>query len=85
LHFVKRDIVLLAATIMIVFGVAALPSMTLLHGIGIGIAIFFGIKAFVTQREKTMEKQVGEGYCAECGEKIQRGKCPHCDESKFQK
>jgi hypothetical protein len=70
---------------MIVFGVAALPSMTLLHGIGIGIAIFFGIKAVVTQREKTMEKQVGEGYRAECGEKIQPGKCPPCDESKFQK
>ena len=70
---------MLAATIMIVFGVAALPSMTLMHGIGLGIALFFGIKAFVAQREKTMRKQIGEGYCAECGDKIEHGKCPNCD------
>ena len=81
MRFIKRDVVLLAATIMIVFGVAALPSMSLMHGIGLGIAIFFGIKAFVTYREKTMKKHVGEGFCLECGEKIQSGKCSHCDES----
>lgn len=81
MRFIKRDSLLLAATIMIVFGVTALPSMTLLHGIGIGVALFFGIKSFVTYREKSMRKQMGEGYCAECGEKIQSGKCPHCDDS----
>jgi len=82
LYFVRRDVVLLAATILIVFGVTALPSMTLFHGIGIGIVIFFGIKAFVNQRKKSMQKHVGEGFCAECGDKIEHGKCPNCDNSK---
>jgi len=82
LYFVKRDVVLLAATILIVFGVTALPSMTLLHGMGIGIAIFFGIKAFVNHRKKSMQKHVGEGFCAVCGEQIIHGQCPHCDKSK---
>lgn len=85
MRFIKRDFLLVAATIMIVLGVAALPSMTLMHGIGIGIALFFGIKTFVTYREKSMRKQVGEGYCVECGEKIQSGKCPNCNKSKNQK
>ncbi len=79
MQFVKRDFLLVAATIMIVFGVAALPSMSLMHGIGIGIALFFGIKAFVTYRQKTMMKRVGEGFCAQCGKKIHHGKCPKCD------
>ena len=70
---------------MIVLGVAALPSMTIIHGIGIGIALFFGIKAFVTYRQKSMKKQIGEGFCAECGEKIQHGRCPNCDNSNKQK
>jgi len=47
----------------------------------IAIGIFFGIKAFTRSRQKFLEKNIGEGFCAQCGEKVINKKCPNCDKS----
>ena len=79
MQFVKRDFVLLGATIMIVF--AAWMYLDLMYALGIGAGIFFGLKAIATSKQAAIKKQVGEGLCAECGEKVVKGKCPNCDSS----
>jgi len=33
----------------------------------------------VASRKKIIEKDVGEGICADCGSKIFDKKCPSCD------
>jgi len=82
MKFVKRDIILLAGTLLFIFGLMAFPPpMTPAYAIAIGIAIFFGIKAFTRSREKFLEKKIGEGFCAQCGEKVINKKCPNCDKS----
>ncbi len=46
MKFVKRDIILLAGTLLLIFGLMAFPSpMTPAYAISIGIAIFFVVKA----------------------------------------
>ena len=49
------------------------------YAIAVGILIFFGIKSFVQMRKKSMESEIGEGFCAQCGDKIVNKKCPNCD------
>ena len=76
LYFVKRDAVLLAATILIIL--AAWMYLDLLYAIGIGAAIFLGLKALAINRQSAISRDVGEGLCAECGERIVKGECPAC-------
>lgn len=45
----------------------------------IAIVIYFGIKFYVGNRKKSIEKEMGEGICADCGSKISNQKCPNCD------
>lgn len=65
---------------MIVF--AAWMYLELIYAIGIGAAIFFGLKAIIIGKQASIAKQVGKGLCAECGEKVIDDKCPNCDSSK---
>lgn len=67
---------MLAGSILFVIGLT--PFMAPIFAMGIGTAIFFGIKYAVARNQKTLEKEVGEGICAECGAKIQNSKCPNC-------
>jgi len=76
LKFVKRDLILLAGSVLFVIGLA--PFMAPIFAIASGTAIFFGIKYAVTRNQKILEKEVGEGICAECGAKILNNKCPYC-------
>jgi prolipoprotein diacylglyceryltransferase len=59
-----------------------IPFMMPAYAIMIATGIFFGIKIFTHRRQKFLEKTIGEGYCAECGEKIIDKKCPNCDKTK---
>jgi len=43
------------------------------------IALYFGIKFYVENRRKSIEKEIGEGICVDCGSKISDQKCPNCD------
>ncbi|ABK77846.1 hypothetical protein CENSYa_1222 [Cenarchaeum symbiosum A] len=75
MKFIRRDLILLGATGMIVTG-------TWLYigpfALGVGAGIFFAIKGIASNRQAALNKKVGEGICAECGELIKDGKCPQC-------
>ena len=77
--FVKRDLILLAGAFLFMLGL--LPFMAPIYAVIIAIGIFFGIKLFVKNRQKFLENQIGEGFCAECGEKVINKKCPNCDKT----
>ncbi len=77
MKFIKRDLILLAGSFLFVLGLT--PFMGLVYAVMIAIGIFFGIKAFTRSRQKFLEKNIGEGFCAQCGEKVINKKCPNCD------
>jgi len=41
--------------------------------------MYFGIKLYVKKRKQSIENDVGEGICMECGSKVLDKKCPVCD------
>jgi len=77
LNFEKRDILLIAGILL--FMVGLIPFMPPIYAMAIAIAIFFGIKVLVGRRKKSFQTEVGEGFCAVCGEKIIDKKCPNCE------
>ena len=79
MKFVKRDLILLAGSFLFVLGLT--PFMGLVYAVMIAMGIFFVVKAFTHSREKFLEKKIGEGFCAQCGEKVINKKCPNCDKS----
>ncbi len=79
MKFVKLDLILLAGSFLIVLGLT--PFMAPVYAVIISIGIFFGIKTFTYNRQKFLEKNIGEGFCALCGEQIINKKCPKCDKS----
>jgi len=78
LSFEKRDIILIAGILFFMIGLLGV-GLNLVESVGISIAIYFGIKIFVGRRKKFLDQKIGEGFCAECGEKIIAKKCPNCD------
>jgi rubrerythrin len=41
--------------------------------------MYFGIKLYVKKRTQSIENEIGEGICMECGSKVLDKKCPKCD------
>ena len=80
LKFEKRDIVLIVG--LLLFMVGLIPFMAPAYAAIIVIMMYFGIKVFVAKRTQSIQKDVGEGICMECGSKILDKKCPNCDYSK---
>ena len=78
MSFEKRDIILIAGILFFMLGLLGV-GLNLVEAIGISIAIYFGIKIFVGRRKKFLDQKIGEGFCAECGEKIIAKKCPNCN------
>ena len=79
LNFEKRDIILIAGILL--FMVGLIPFMPPIYAIAIAISIYFGIKVLVGRRKKAFQTEVGDGYCAVCGEKIIDKKCPNCEKT----
>ena len=77
LKFVKRDLILLAGSFLVMLGLT--PFMAPVFALMISIGLFFGIKFFTHSRQKFLEKNIGEGFCAECGAQVINKKCPNCD------
>ncbi|MFI5406337.1 MAG: hypothetical protein ACHQ1D_07465 [Nitrososphaerales archaeon] len=78
MSFEKRDIILIVGILFFMIGLLGV-GLNLVEAVGISIAIYFGIKIFVGRRKKFLDQKIGEGFCAECGEKIIAKKCPNCD------
>jgi hypothetical protein len=77
LNFEKRDIILIVGLFLFMLGL--IPFMAPIYAALIVIAMYFGIKFYVASRKKSIEKDVGEGICADCGSVIFDQKCPNCD------
>ena len=79
LKFEKRDIILIFAVLFVMIGL--MPFMATIYAVIIAILLYFGVKVFVGRRKKIILEKLGEGICANCGEKITNNKCPTCNKS----
>ena len=57
------------------------PFIAPVYAVVIVVLMYFGIKVYVAKRKQSIERDVGEGICMECGSKIINKKCPNCDYS----
>ena len=80
LKFERRDILLIVGLLLFMIGL--IPFMGLAYAVIIVAIMYFGIKVYVGKRKQSIERDVGEGICMECGSKIFNKKCPNCDNSK---
>jgi Na+/H+ antiporter NhaC len=81
LAFEKREIILIIGILFLMIGIMALPNMQPIYAVIIAITIYFGVRVFVGRRKRQIQKSVGEGVCAVCGQKIIKNKCPNCDKT----
>jgi hypothetical protein len=77
LKFERRDILLIAGLVLFMIGL--IPFMSPAYAAIVVILMYFGIKIYVAKRKQSIEKDVGEGICMECGSKVLDKKCPICD------
>ena len=55
------------------------PFTGLAYALIIVVIMYLGIKVYVGKKTQSIEREVGEGLCMECGSKIFNKKCPNCD------
>ena len=77
--FEKREIILIVGILFLMIGM--MPFIAPIYAVTIAIVIYFGVRVFVGRRKKQMQKSVGEGVCAVCGQRIIKSKCPNCDKT----
>jgi len=64
---------------LLLFMIGLTPFTGLFYAVLIVAIMYFGIKVYVGKRKQSIERDVGEGICMECGSKIFNKKCPNCD------
>ena len=64
---------------LLLFMIGLTPFTGLVYALIIVIIMYFGIKVYVGKRKQSIERDIGEGICMECGSKISNKKCPNCD------
>ena len=79
MKFERRDILLIVGLLFFMIGLT--PFMAPVYAVVIVVLMYFGIKVYVAKRKQSIERDVGEGICMECGSKIFNKKCPNCDYS----
>ncbi len=79
LKFERRDILLIVGLLLFMIGL--IPFMGLAYAVIIVVIMYFMIKVYVGKRKQSIEREVGEGICMECGSKVINKKCPSCDAS----
>jgi len=75
LEFNRRDILLISACAFFFVGFWLVSPII---SIVITFTIFFGVKFFVAKRKSMINKEVGKGICADCGETINGEFCQNC-------
>jgi predicted membrane protein len=80
MKFERRDIILIVGLLLFMIGLT--PFTGLAIAVVIVTIMYFAIKVYVEKRKQSIEQDVGEGICMECGSKIFNKKCPSCDYSK---
>ena len=58
-----------------------MPFIAPIYAVTIAIIIYFGVRVFVGRQKRQIQKSVGEGVCAVCGQRIIKSKCPNCDKT----
>ncbi len=79
MKFERRDIILIVG--LLLFMVGLMPFMAPVYAAVIVTLMYFGIKFYVVNRQRTIRKDVGEGICMDCGTRVIDKKCPNCDYS----
>jgi len=64
---------------LILFMIGLIPFMYPAYAVLIVIIMYFGIKVYVGKRTQSIQRDVGEGICMECGSSVIDKKCPICD------
>ncbi|MDH3502644.1 MAG: hypothetical protein OEL69_09125 [Nitrosopumilus sp.] len=59
--------------------IGLLPFMAPIYATLIVFTMYFGINIYVGKKKKSIELDVGEGICVDCGSQIIDKKCPNCD------
>ena len=77
MKFQRRDILLIAGLVLFMIGL--IPFMSPAYAAIIVIIMYFGIKVYVGKRTQSIQRDVGEGICMECGSSVTDKKCPVCD------
>ena len=77
MKFQRRDILLIAGLVLFMIGL--IPFMSPAYAAIIVIIMYFGIKVYVGKRTQSIQRDVGEGICMECGSSVIDKKCPICD------
>ena len=75
--FEKREIILIVGILFLMIGM--MPFIAPIYAVIIAVVIYFGVRVFVGRRKRQIQKSIGEGVCAICGQKIIENKCPQCD------
>ena len=78
----RKDFLLIIGILFFLIGLIGI-GLAPIYAIIISVVIYFGIRVFVGRRKLQIEKEIGEGFCAKCGSKIENKKCPICDRKKF--
>ncbi len=78
--FEKRDIVLIVGLLLFMIGL--IPFTTPIFAVIIVTLMYFGIKIYVQKRKQSIQNDIGEGICMDCGSSISNGVCVSCDNSK---
>ena len=77
--FEKREIFLIVGILFLMIGM--MPFVAPIYAVIIALVIYFGVRVFVGRRKKQIQKSIGEGICAMCGQRITKNKCPNCDKT----
>ena len=77
MKFERRDIMLIVGLVLFMLGL--IPFMAPVYAIIIVIIMYFGIKVYVAKKRQSIQNEIGQGLCMECGSKLIENKCPHCN------
>ncbi len=77
MKFEKRELLLIVGVLFVMIGTMSVlaPAYALI----IAVLLYFAIRVFVGRRKRQIQREIGQGICVTCGQKIVDNKCPKCD------